>query len=226
MQFCLFNVIMRKYELLLILPGTLDDTEAEKKSNEILELVKSNAKSVNISPIGKNRLAYPVRQIRYGYFYTIVFEAETKGLQILQKKLSLMRDLIRAMVTHFNSDVKVEQKIAYSADTLLIRQDDQETADGEPSQPRPEVKAEKAVEMPAEQIVEEQPVAPAPVKKTVKKAVEKTVEKPVSAEKAEKSEKADKPKTTKKKAAPALTEAEISKKLDDILEGTNIIPGV
>ncbi len=218
---------MRKYELLLILPGTLDDAQAEKKSNEILELVKSNATSVNISPIGKNRLAYPVRQIRYGYFYTIVFEAETKGLQVVQKKLSLMRDLIRAMVTHFNSDVKVEQKIAYSADTLLIKQDDQENADSEPSAPRVEVREEKPA---TEEKTEEKPES-APAKKTTKKA-EKPAEKTVKTEKVEKTEKTDKAekpekaKKTTKKAASTLTEEEINKKLEDILDGKNIIPGV
>jgi ribosomal protein S6 len=79
---------MHKYELLLILPGTLDEREAEQKLNDVVTVVKEFSKHVEPSTLGKNRLAYPVKQIRYGYFYTIIFEAETKQVTALQAKLS------------------------------------------------------------------------------------------------------------------------------------------
>lgn len=106
---------MKKYELLLVLPGTLDEQEAQNRSNEILSFVKENSEEAEISTMGKMRLAYPIKQIRYGYFYTIVFKAEVTGLKALQTKLGLMRDLLRAMFTDFNVPYNPAQKATYGA---------------------------------------------------------------------------------------------------------------
>ncbi len=92
---------MKKYELLLVLPGTLDDKESEEKATEVLNLVKEHTTDAELVTIGKNRLAYPIKQIRYGYFYTIIFSAESAGLKTLHTKLGLMRDLLRAVITLF-----------------------------------------------------------------------------------------------------------------------------
>ncbi len=108
---------MKKYELLLVLPGTLDEKEAENRSQEIVTLVKEHAGEVKVHPMGKNRLAYPVKQIRYGYFYTIVFEAEPTKVKELEGKLRLLRDVLRAMITYFNTDLTASQKIAYTTDS-------------------------------------------------------------------------------------------------------------
>lgn len=107
---------MKKYELLLVLPGTLDDKESESKANEILALVKENSTAAEIHLLGKNRLAYPIRQIRYGYFYTIVFDAEPNGLKTIQGKVTLLRDPLRTMISHFNTTLTAAQKIVYSTD--------------------------------------------------------------------------------------------------------------
>jgi len=111
---------MQKYELLLILPGTLDDNEAEKRLGEVVEVVKEHSGDVETNNQGKNRLAYPVKQIRYGYFYTIVFEAEPAKARELQDKLRLMRDLLRAMITHFNTNVSTSQKINYTTNAIGV----------------------------------------------------------------------------------------------------------
>ena len=91
----------KKYELLLVLPGTLDENAAAVRCEEIVSLVKESASDVEMNVLGKSRLAYPVKQIRYGYFYTIVFSAETDGLKVIKTKLELMRDLLRAMLSVF-----------------------------------------------------------------------------------------------------------------------------
>lgn len=104
---------MKKYELLLILPGTLDEQESKNKIGETVDMLKEYAQDVELNSLGKNRLAYPIKQIRYGYFYTAVFLAEADKLSIIYKKLNLMRDLLRAMVTHFNTQISNSQKITY-----------------------------------------------------------------------------------------------------------------
>lgn len=108
-------LFMKKYELLLVLPGTLDEKEAETRSNEVLSLLKESSKDAEVAPMGKMRLAYPIKQIRYGYFYTIIFSVETKDLKAIQEKLGLMRDLLRAMITDYNPKYTPAQKLSYPA---------------------------------------------------------------------------------------------------------------
>jgi len=105
---------MKKYELLLVLPGTLDEKEAEVKSIEILNLVKTVSADAELNVLGKNRLAYAIKQIRYGYFYTIVFGAEADGLKTIQEKIGLMRDILRGIISVYNPNWSANQKISYT----------------------------------------------------------------------------------------------------------------
>lgn len=122
---------MKKYELLLVLPGTLDENEAVSRSNEVLSVVKEKDESAEITSLGKTRLAYPIKQIRYGYFYTVVFSAEVEVLKDLQTKIGLMRDLLRAMFTEYNEKFSASQKISYATNdtgvtTASIEEDEQD----------------------------------------------------------------------------------------------------
>lgn len=118
---------MQKYELLLILPGTLDDKEVVTRSAEVVAIVKEFASDVDLQVMGKNRLAYPIKQIRYGYFFTATFMAEAAPLKKLEERLSLTRDILRAVVTHYNTGITAAQKIAYSTDnsgvTTMVEKD-------------------------------------------------------------------------------------------------------
>lgn len=107
---------MKKYELLLVLPGTLDDKQVEERVAGIVAMVKEHSEDVETQPIGKNRLAYPIKQIRYGYFFTITFTAEAVELKKLEEKLRIHREVLRFVVSHFNTGLTAQQKIAYSAD--------------------------------------------------------------------------------------------------------------
>lgn len=111
---------MQKYELLLTLPGTLDDKEVEEKSNAILDIVKSLSSDAEMHNLGKIRLAYPIKQIRYGYFYTIVFHAEKNAAQTLEGKLRHNREVLRFMITHFNTTLTASQKIMYNTNSAGV----------------------------------------------------------------------------------------------------------
>lgn len=130
---------MKKYELLLVLPGTLDDKEAATRSEEVLNLVKENSEEAELHTLGKSRLAYPIKQIRYGYFYTIVFNATADKLSIIKEKLGLARDLLRAIVSHFKTQLTASQKIVYATDSLgvTVMKETEERESVEKRPPRP-----------------------------------------------------------------------------------------
>ncbi len=185
---------MKKYELLLILPGTLDEKQAETRATEIVAMVKDHGKEVELTTIGKNRLAYPIKQIRYGYFYTVVFTAESEPLKALETKLSLLRDVLRTMVTNFNIALTPTQKMAYSAEATMMNR--------EPAADKA-MSDKLAMDMPVVAEATAETAAPA------KKATAPAASVPFS----------------KVKPDPMAME-EITKKLDEILSGDNIIPGV
>lgn len=111
---------MKKYELLLVLPGTLDEKEAAKQVEEIKASVSANSQDVELNDLGKVRLAYPIKQIRYGYYYTLVFNAEPTAVKIISDKLKLRSDVLRAMISHFNANATANKKIVYSTNEVGV----------------------------------------------------------------------------------------------------------
>lgn len=104
---------MKKYELLVVLPGTLDEKEVEVKINDVTAAVGEFGEGAVATAMGKNRLAYPIKQVRYGYFYTVVFSAEPENVKKLQEKLNLNRDLLRGIIYFYNAKSANAQKITY-----------------------------------------------------------------------------------------------------------------
>jgi len=111
---------MKKYELLLVLPGTLDEKEAEKQVQEIKASVSANSQDLELNNLGKVRLAYPIKQIRYGYYYTLVFNAEPEAVKVISEKLRLRADVLRSMISHFNTNVTAAKKIVYSTNEVGV----------------------------------------------------------------------------------------------------------
>lgn len=107
---------MRTYELFFILPGTLTEAESGKRAEEVTAAVRGIADSAELHPLGKNRLAYPIRQIRYGYYFTVVFSAAPTQVQELVERLRLSRDLLRGFLTYFNLNLTARENIAYTTE--------------------------------------------------------------------------------------------------------------
>lgn len=130
--------MLKKYELLLVLPGTLDEKEVGKQVQEIKESVALNSQDVELNNLGKVRLAYPIKQIRYGYYYTLIFNAEPEAVKVISEKLRLRADVLRSMVTLFNTNVTAAKKIVYSTNevgltTMMEKEEGQEVVEEKPA---------------------------------------------------------------------------------------------
>lgn len=102
---------MKKYELLIILPGTLDDKGVAEEVQAVIEVIKNYSQEPEVNKLGKIRLAYPVKQIRYGYFYSLVFETEAKNTLAINDKLRLNPNLLRAIINIYDPKVKDRQRL-------------------------------------------------------------------------------------------------------------------
>jgi len=87
---------MKHYELFCILPGTLAETEIAPISQEINSLIQGGGgQDLMTEDLGKSRLAYPVKQIRYGYFLLFFFILSEEKVTALTEKLRLLPTVIR-----------------------------------------------------------------------------------------------------------------------------------
>ncbi|HBB37825.1 MAG: 30S ribosomal protein S6 [Candidatus Magasanikbacteria bacterium GW2011_GWD2_43_18] len=101
---------MKQYELLLVLPGTMDETTVSTMAGEVKAVVeKHGGEQITMQDRGKSRLAYPIQHIRYGYFHIIHFTTENGAvIPEIQKELSLLRDVLRAVITTFDPKMRAE----------------------------------------------------------------------------------------------------------------------
>lgn len=189
---------MQNYELLFILPGTLAENETQPTVEKVKMIVERNGgENIEVAPMDKKRLAYPMRQIRYGYFYLVFFKAESAGVKQMQADLKLMPELLRSLIQKSNPELS-SRKIEF----------------GQLAPTSSEVGA-VAMGIPVEAVMTEQ-VRVEPVKDgaVVVAAEEAQIQKPVE----------EKP--LEVKSAPAIKREEkkkvsldeIDKKLDEILD--------
>ncbi len=145
----------KKYELLLVLPGTLDEKEVAKQIQEIQDSISKQVQDVELNNLGKVRLSYPIKQIRYGYYYTLVFTAEPEAVKAISDKLQLRTDVLRSMITHFNTNVSATKKIVYSTNesgvtTMMQKEEGQPVEEVVPvavPEKEPETKDDKKVDL-------------------------------------------------------------------------------
>ena len=107
-----------QYELIYILPGTLAETEVQTVTEKIKAMMtETGASEINVTEIGKNRLAYPMKHIRYGYFFITRFTAEASAVEGIKEKLRLSGEILRMMITTYDPKHPTEAKINYPTQT-------------------------------------------------------------------------------------------------------------
>lgn len=203
---------MQNYELLAVLPGTLSEAEVQPSVEKVKQVITENGGTgLEFNDMGKSRLSYPIRHIRYGYFYVGRFQAEPESVSKIQQKLKLLPELLRSLISKYNPQTHKEGKIIFAHVIAEKAPVEERTFD--------EVAANVATHAPAKVKVEEveEPVVEAVVaEETVVTEAKPEVE--VETEKTE----TEKPAAPAKKATrgrkPKVTLDDIDKKLDEILD--------
>jgi len=106
---------MINYEVLFILPGTLVVDEIAPLVKKVkIEVEANGGVDLSIKELGKKRLAYPIKHIRYGYFQLAYFQAEPEAVKNIKKKISLLPEFLRVLVKKYNSNSTAEKKINFT----------------------------------------------------------------------------------------------------------------
>ncbi|MBU0661269.1 30S ribosomal protein S6 [Patescibacteria group bacterium] len=199
----------KHYELLCIFPGTLGEDELPGKIASVEQVVLgAGATGIKVEDMGKSRLAYPMKHIRYGYFYLVTFSVEPKAVSGIQGKLRIIPDLLRAIVRLYNPRTKVTLEERQSEMKEQQEQAVQHKSDHVQAVVAP-IKKEKKVSEVKKEVVKEV-AAPASEKK-VEEAPKEEKEEVVPVKKAEKTEKVE-------EARGKIDMDDIDKKLDEILD--------
>ncbi|MDO8581251.1 MAG: 30S ribosomal protein S6 [bacterium] len=87
---------MNHYELLIILPGKLSETEVPGAENTLRELCRTSGFTISREePLGKRKLSYTIRGEQYGYYHTLEGDAEPETIKDLEKRLTNSPDILR-----------------------------------------------------------------------------------------------------------------------------------
>ncbi|MBI4992560.1 MAG: 30S ribosomal protein S6 [Candidatus Magasanikbacteria bacterium] len=105
---------MQNYELLFVVPGTLSEDEVAPIVEKVKKVVVDNAgANWEMEAMEKKRLAYPMKHVRYGYFYLAFFQAEAGAVVKMQNELRLMPETLRALVTKFDPEKQKMRRIEF-----------------------------------------------------------------------------------------------------------------
>ncbi|PLX26594.1 30S ribosomal protein S6 [Candidatus Parcubacteria bacterium] len=215
---------MKHYEMFCVLPGTLGEDEVAAVVDNVAQTLGSHdAASVTREDMGKSRLAYPIKHIRYGYFQLFRFELEAEQLAKLEKSVRLLDNLLRVVVKISDPSKATAYTLAQDPTALSAPpKADREEKRNErkpfekkgPSEEKPV--AEKKESTPAKAVEEKEEVKEEPKKEETK--VETPKEEVVTPEVSEEKPVAEKKeeKTTEKK--PKISIDDIDQKLDEILQ--------
>lgn len=92
---------MRKYELMWIVGGDLNDTTTNDSINEVKGLLEKNqeVKVDNISRWSHRKLSYPIEEFDNGTYFIAVFESEPSSIKNLDNALKDSALIIRHLIT-------------------------------------------------------------------------------------------------------------------------------
>ena len=90
---------MKKYEILCVLPGTLAEDEVAPIATQIENQLKDQgAEEIKRTDLGKSRLAYPMKHIRYGYFEFFTAQIAPEKVAALELSIRLLGNILRVGV--------------------------------------------------------------------------------------------------------------------------------
>ncbi|MCD4705888.1 30S ribosomal protein S6 [bacterium] len=87
------------YEILYIIPAKYSEKEIEEIDKKIASILKEcGASVIKMDNWGKKKLAYQIKQYRYGYYTLVIFSAETDIVKKITQKLNIHQDIIRFQI--------------------------------------------------------------------------------------------------------------------------------
>lgn len=87
------------YEILYLAPATQTEEELSPTKENVRNLIIKFGGSITLEDsLGKHKLAYPIKQARYGYYLLYEFDLEGENLKKLNREFQLLPELLRHQI--------------------------------------------------------------------------------------------------------------------------------
>ncbi len=90
---------MRKYETLIVLRNTLEETERNALIEKFKTIIEKQGTVTKIDEWGVKKLAYEIQKLKEGYYILVEFESEPTLPKELERNLKISDDVLRYMTT-------------------------------------------------------------------------------------------------------------------------------
>ena len=90
---------MSAYELMYIVKPDLDDQAVQQEIEKVGQLIQTNGGQINkVTPWGKRRLAYTVKDNREGHYVVAEFDLEQTKVQEVERVLKISDTVFRHLL--------------------------------------------------------------------------------------------------------------------------------
>ena len=94
---------MSPYELMYIVKPELDDEGVQQEIDRVSQLIETNGGKVQkVTPWGKRRLAYSVKDQREGHYVVAEFDLESNRVQEIERVLKISDTVFRHLLVRQN----------------------------------------------------------------------------------------------------------------------------
>lgn len=100
---------MTKYEIVLLLDPTIEDSEVDNAYNKVLEILTAQgAEIIENETIdwGKRKLAYPLKKKENAFYRIYRFNSEPEAIEQIERRLKINDLVIRSMVVIWDPDTE------------------------------------------------------------------------------------------------------------------------
>ncbi|MFA4936836.1 MAG: 30S ribosomal protein S6 [Patescibacteria group bacterium] len=102
---------MNHYELLYIIPLKMESDSIDPTAEKVNSLLKQLGATITLQDnLGKRKLAYPIKHVRYGYYVLTEFDLDSEPLKKLERELTLSTDVLRYQI--LRKKIKSQERLA------------------------------------------------------------------------------------------------------------------
>lgn len=95
---------MAKYEIMVVLDGTLKEVEANQTLTDLKGLLKK-VKDLEIEKMGLRDLAYPINKKIRGFYFVLTFSTDEPGIIAEFRRVTLLtKNVLRHLVINLEKD--------------------------------------------------------------------------------------------------------------------------
>ena len=96
---------MRNYEMMFIVKTGAESEGAKKISESYKKVVTDNkGKVTELKDLGQKKLAYPIKKELNGFYYVMLFSANSDTITELDRRLRLDENIIRHMIIRLEEE--------------------------------------------------------------------------------------------------------------------------